>query len=234
MYLGYFDVACKSFSTSMTTKVQFNQFYTSRLNIQFTFVFLNTTHSVNPSSSIIKRYDQMKLSKTIALKALTDGSRDLHFQLKSLPAHHTWHRPTCLNCMCRPYWLLQLQHLASERGGNISSSLSIFIDYTYRQNVPAMTLKWLRMRMYPTTGFSLGGWLMGGFLTIGYCLRTIDYCFPIVSGNFCGGTRPWWRGTNSWWGGDPPVPPLGKPWTTQNAWIWQRISKLLSARSWQT
>ena len=26
----------------------------------------------------------------------------------------------------------------------------------------------------------------GGFLAIGYCSRTKGYCFPIVSGNFCG------------------------------------------------
>ena len=33
-------------------------------------------------------------------------------------------------------------------------------------------------------GFSLGGRPIGGFLTIGYCLRAIGYCFPIVSMNF--------------------------------------------------
>ena len=41
------------------------------------------------------------------------------------------------------------------------------------------------------SGFSLGGWLIGGFLTIGYCLRTIGCCFPIVFWKFLWGvTRP--------------------------------------------
>ena len=31
IYLAYFDVTCTSFSTSITTKIQLNQFYTNRL-----------------------------------------------------------------------------------------------------------------------------------------------------------------------------------------------------------
>ena len=47
---------------------------------------------------------------------------------------------------------------------------------------------------------------MGGFLTIGYCLRTIDYCFPLFSGNFVDGDKGLMEG-QSRDGGIPPVSP---------------------------
>ena len=50
---------------------------------------------------------------------------------------------------------------------------------------------------------------MGGFLTIGYCLRTVGHCFSyFFSGNFCGGEGLDGGDKVVMW--DPPVPPLGK------------------------
>ena len=46
----------------------------------------------------------------------------------------------------------------------------------------------------------------GGFLTIGYCLRTIGYCFAIVFWKFLWGGQ----GLDGGVMGDPPSPPLGK------------------------
>ena len=49
---------------------------------------------------------------------------------------------------------------------------------------------------------------MGEFLTIGYCLRTIGYCFSCCSLEIFVGDKALMEGIKSWWG-DPPVPPLG-------------------------
>ena len=49
----------------------------------------------------------------------------------------------------------------------------------------------------------------GGILTIGCCLRTIDYCFPYCIWNFCGGQGLDGGGQSHDWG-DLPVPPLRK------------------------
>ena len=53
------------------------------------------------------------------------------------------------------------------------------------------------------SGFSLGGWLVGWFLTIGHC-------FPIVFWNFlCAGDKTF-DGGDAVVIGDLPSPPLGK------------------------
>ena len=49
-------------------------------------------------------------------------------------------------------------------------------------------------------GFSLGGWLMGGFLTICYCSRTIG-CFPYCFLEIFVGDKTLMEGAKLQWGG---------------------------------
>ena len=49
----------------------------------------------------------------------------------------------------------------------------------------------------------------GGFLRIGYCLRTIGYCFPYCFLEIFVGDKALMEGDKVAMG-DPPVPPLGK------------------------
>ena len=94
-----------------------------------------------------------------------DGSCDIHFRPKvhlcmthdigllnlsemhvlTSSVHFISHNSTV------PVFTATVFRLASERGGTVSSCLSIFINYTYRENVGVITLTWLRMIMYPTT-----------------------------------------------------------------------------------
>ena len=52
---------------------------------------------------------------------------------------------------------------------------------------------------------------MGGFLTIGYCLRAIGYCFPYCFLENLVGEKGLDGGGQSRDSGILPVPPLGKP-----------------------
>ena len=63
-------------------------------------------------------------------------------------------------------------------------------------------------------GFSLEGWLMGGFLTLGYCLRTIGSCLSYNCSLeiFVGGGQGLDVGGQSHDEGDlPQSPHWGKP-----------------------
>ena len=60
---------------------------------------------------------------------------------------------------------------------------------------------------------------MGGFLTTGYCLRTINYCFPEI---FVG-AQGVDGGEQSRDGEDPPVHPLGKTLSDFDLTWWKRL-----------
>ena len=54
MYLEYFDVTCTSFSTSITTKIQLNQFYTNRLRNGRTLTLLSLKASIDHATQMIE------------------------------------------------------------------------------------------------------------------------------------------------------------------------------------
>ena len=132
-----------------------------------------------------------------------DDSRSIEQTISCFPTRLVWENTVevVIN-YCTIFWTTNDQLIPSTKNQVVKAT-------TFILSILSMTPEMVLGNQHVSkAGVSLRGWQVGELLAIGYCSRTIGYCFSYCFLEiFVQGTRLWWRG-KSRGRRIPPVPPL--------------------------